>query len=635
VSIRRETFSNHRGPSDQRIGCAATTDRAEAHYTPHMVNRNLLRQFESQADDDILNDIFKNDLDTWLPDEEMVVEANKIVHGKVLEIRGDMVVIDIGYKSEGLVSLDEWRDEAGIASAPKVGETVEVLLETLEGEDGSIALSYRKAKRQKEWEAVLAKHKEGDVVGGQVLKKIKGGLLVNIGVNVFLPASQVDIRRPQNIDEYIGQNIECLILKIDTERRNIVVSRRKLIEVRREGQRAKLMSELETGQIRKGIVKNIADFGAFVDLGGIDGLLHITDMGWNRITNPHDVVKLNQELEVYILNIDREKNKIALSLKHKTPSPWQNIDAKYPISTRHQGEVVNIMPYGAFVKLEPGIEGLVHISEMSWVKRISDPKEVVQIGDKVEVQVLNINHEKKEISLGMKQCTQNPWDEVAKKYPPGTPVSGVVRNLTSYGAFIEIEEGIDGLLHVSDMSWVRKVSNPSEVVQKGQKITCVVLNVDQERKRVALGLKQMGTDPWEGDIPGRYQPGQKVKGVVTKLTNFGVFVELEQGLEGLLHISELSDDKIESPEDVVKVGDSVDVKVLRVDQADRKIGLSMRNVDDPTVPDNIPDIPQELLDQEAAEREKEREAKGGKARGDLRGGTGSAGPLFQLPGDKQ
>ena len=437
----------------------------------------------------------------------------------------------------------------------------------------------------------------------------------------------------------MGQTIECLILKIDEIRRNIVVSRRKLIEVRREGQRSKLMGELEVGQIRKGVVKNIADFGAFVDLGGIDGLLHITDMGWQRVTNPHEVVKINQELEVWILNIDREKNKIALSLKHKTPSPWQNVDAKYPISSRHEGEVVNIMPYGAFVKLEAGIEGLVHISEMSWVKRISDPKEVVQIGDKVEVQVLNINHDKKEISLGMKQCTSNPWDEVSKKYPPGTPVSGVVRNLTSYGAFIEIEEGIDGLLHVSDMSWVRKVSNPNEVVQKGQKLTCVVLNVDQERKRVALGLKQMATDPWEGDIPGRFLPGQKVRGKVTKLTNFGVFVELEPGLEGLLHISELTDDKIESPEDVVKVGDDVDVKVLRVDQEDRKIGLSMRNVDDPTVPDIIPDIPRELIEQEEAmEREAREQKEGGgsrkdkdKNRGDLRGGTGTAGPLFQLP----
>ncbi|MEO2088694.1 MAG: 30S ribosomal protein S1 [Gemmataceae bacterium] len=597
-----------------------------------MVNRNLLRQFDTHEDDAQLEAIFQNELNAWLPADEQNYEANKIVQGKVRDIRGDLVVIDIGYKSEGVISLDEWRDEGGTASAPKVGDTVEVLLETLEGEDGTITLSYRKAKRQKEWEAILLKHKEGDVVAGQVIKKIKGGLLVGIGVNVFLPASQVDIRRPQNIDDYVGTTIECLILKIDEVRRNIVVSRRKLIEIRRETQRTELMKQLEVGQIRKGIVKNIADFGAFVDLGGIDGLLHITDMGWHRVTNPHDVVKINQELEVYILNIDREKNKIALSLKHKTPSPWQNIEAKYPVGTRHQGEVVNIMPYGAFVKLEPGIEGLVHISEMSWVKRISDPKEVVQTGDKVEVQVLNINHEKKEISLGMKQCTANPWDEVSKKYPPGTTVSGVVRNLTSYGAFIEIEEGIDGLLHVSDMSWVRKVSNPSEVVQKGQKLTCQVLNVDQERKRVALGLKQMGSDPWEGDIPGRFQPGQKVRGKVTKLTNFGVFVELEPGLEGLLHISELTDDKIESPEDVVKVGDEVDVKVLRVDQKDRKIGLSMRNVDDPTVPDVIPDMPIELMEQEAAEREARAEKESKKGRSDLRGGTGATGPLIQMPG---
>ena len=605
-----------------------------------MVNRNLLRQFDTpDADLPDLDDIFSQEITSWIQSEEQDYEANKIVSGKVLEIRGDDVVIDIGYKSEGVIKLDEWKDEGaeGIAP-PKPGDTVEVLLETVEGEDGTIALSYRKAKRQKEWNAILEKHKEGDVVSGRVLKKIKGGLLVNIGVNVFLPASQVDIRRPQSIDEYIERTIECVILKIDEQRRNIVVSRRKLIEDRRRIQKEKLLAELDVGQIRKGVVKNIAEFGAFVDLGGIDGLLHITDMGWHRVTNPHDVVKIDQELEVYILHIDREKEKIALSLKHKTPSPWQNIQEKYPIGTRHQGEVVNIMPYGAFVKLEPGIEGLVHISEMSWVKRIADPKELVQIGDKVEVQVLNINHDKKEISLGMKQCQANPWGEVAKKYPPGTVISGVVRNLTNYGAFIEIEEGIDGLLHVSDMSWVRKVSNPSEVVQKGQKITCQVLSVDQERKRVALGLKQMANDPWEGDIPGRYKPGQKVKGKVTKLTNFGVFVELEQGLEGLLHISELSDDKIESPEEVVKVGDDVDVKVLRVDAKDRKIGLSMRNVDDPVVPeDAITDIPMDAIPTSPPPP-----AAGGpkgdktdkRARGDLRGGTGTAGPLFPLPGNE-
>ncbi len=603
-----------------------------------MVNRNLLRQFDTQEDEAELQKIFDSelgDMNSWLPAETQEFESNKIVTGKVLEIRGDDVVIDIGYKSEGIIKLDEWKDDAPDATGPpSPGDTVEVLLETVEGEDGSISLSYRKAKRQKEWNAVLEKHKEGDVVAGKVLKKIKGGLLVNIGVNVFLPASQVDIRRPQSIDEYIERTIECVILKIDEARRNIVVSRRKLIEDRRRIQKEKLLGDLDVGQIRKGIVKNIAEFGAFVDLGGIDGLLHITDMGWHRVTNPHDVVKIDQELEVYILHIDREKEKIALSLKHKTPSPWQNIQEKYPVNTRHNGEVVNIMPYGAFVKLEPGIEGLVHISEMSWVKRIADPKELVQIGDKVEVQVLNINHDKKEISLGMKQCQSNPWGEVAKKYPTGTVISGTVRNLTNYGAFIEIEEGIDGLLHVSDMSWVRKVSNPSEVVQKGQKITCQVLSVDQERKRVALGLKQMANDPWEGDIPGRYQPGQKVAGKVTKLTNFGVFVELEQGLEGLLHISELSEDKIESPEEVVKVGDDVEVKVLRVDAKDRKIGLSMKNVNDPSVPDDVPDLPIEGPEAAAvaAAVSSGKKLPTEKERKELRGGTGAAGPLFSLPG---
>ncbi|MBP3959784.1 30S ribosomal protein S1 [Gemmata sp. G18] len=624
-----------------------------------MVNRNLLRQFEPSPEDIDLgqsDDDFNLAITEWIQSPEQDYEANKIVTGKVLEIRGDDVVIDIGYKSEGVIKIDEWKEDGNEGPPPKAGDVVEVLLETAESEDGTIQLSYRKAKRQKEWNAILAKHKEGDVVAGKVLKKIKGGLLVNIGVNVFLPASQVDIRRPQSIDEYIDRTIECVILKIDEQRRNIVVSRRKLIEDRRKIQKDKLLGELEIGQIRTGVVKNIAEFGAFVDLGGIDGLLHITDMGWHRVTNPRDVVQIDQSLEVYILHIDREKEKIALSLKHKTPSPWQNIEAKYPINSRHNGEVVNIMPYGAFVKLEPGIEGLVHISEMSWVKRIADPKELVQIGDKVEVQVLNINHDKKEISLGMKQCQSNPWGEVAKKYPTGTIITGVVRNLTNYGAFIEIEEGIDGLLHVSDMSYVRKVSNPSEVVQKGQKITCVVLSVDQERKRVALGLKQMGNDPWETDIPGRYKPGQKVQGKVTKLTNFGVFVQLEEGLEGLLHISELSDDKIESPEEVVKVGDDVDVKVLRVDAKDRKIGLSMKNVDDNTVPDDVQDLPIEGPEAEKAmeeklkatrEKEAKKEKEGGtkekeaapkekeKEKEGLRGGTGAAGPLFQLPGDKK
>ena len=586
-----------------------------------MVNRNLLRQYdlaEAQMQTEV-DASFDEAFEKWLDNEREPIGVNKIVSGKVLEIRGEDVVVDIGYKSEGIIKLEEWKEEGMPETPPKVGEEIQVLLETLEDEQGTIALSFRKAKKQKEWEAILAKHKEGDVVSGAVTRKIKGGLLVNIGVNVFLPASQVDIRRPPDIGDYVGKNIECTILKIDEQRRNIVVSRRKLIEDRRKAQKDKLLSELVVGEVRKGVVKNIADFGAFVDLGGIDGLLHITDMAWSRVTNPHDVVKIDQELEVYVLAVDKEKEKIALSLKHKTPSPWQSVESKYPIGSRHTGEVVNIMSYGAFVKLEPGVEGLVHISEMSWTRRINHPSELVSIGDQVEVQVLNINRDKQEISLGMKQIQPNPWDKVAERYPPGTVVSGTVRNLTNYGAFIEIEEGIDGLLHVSDMSWVRKVSNPNEVVKKGDKVTCVVLNVDQERKRVALGLKQMANDPWEGDIPSKYKPGQVCKGKVTKLTNFGVFVELEPGLEGLLHISELSDDKVDNPEEIVKVGDELEVKVLRVETKDRKIGLSRKDL--------YGGPPPEEAEAEAAGKEQPKR--------ELRGGTGQAGPLIQFPKESE
>src|SRR5438876_6504531 len=587
-----------------------------------MVNRNLLRQYEL-ADDEMLQELnaaFDQDVTKkWLPDQEQEFEVNKIITGKVLNVVGEEVWVDVGYKSEGIIPLQEWYDE-GLDKVvpPKPGDEIDVLLDAVEDENGAIVLSYRKARRQKEWEDVIAKHKEGDVVSGGVTRKIKGGLLVNIGVNVFLPASQVDIRRPPDIADYIGKTIECKILKIDEARRNIVVSRRKLIEDQREEMKKKLLSEIEPGQTRKGVVKNIAEFGAFVDLGGIDGLLPIADMSWGRVANPHEVVHIDQQLEVFIISVDKEKEKIALGLKQKTPSPWANVEAKYPVNSRHTGEVVNVMSYGAFVKLEPGIEGLVHISEMSWTKRINHPSELVSIGDQIEVQVLNINKEKQEISLGMKQVQPNPWDKVAERYPPGTVITGTVRNLTNYGAFIEIEEGIDGLLHVSDMSWVRKVGHPSEVVQKGEKVQCIILNVDQERKRVALGLKQMANDPWEGDIPGRFKPGDVKKGKVTKLTNFGVFIELEPGLEGLLHISELADHKVESPEEVVKVGDEVEVKVLRVDAADRKIGLSRKRLNDP-------DTGEEAV-------EEAEQAVGGRPQRELRGGTGSAsGQLFTMP----
>jgi len=592
-----------------------------------MVNRNLIRDFDVDEQDvesafAALGGPAEEVLPSIYVAEQQEFDPNKIVVGKVREIHDNDVIVDVGYKSEGVISVDEWYDESVNAVVPpKVGDEVRVLLEDLDDANGLLMLSYRKAKRQEEWERVIRKHKEGDVVSGAVTKKIKGGLLVNIGVNVFLPASQVDIRRPSDIGDYIGKDVRCKILKIDEARRNIVVSRRKLIEDERTEKKKKLLEEIAPGQVRKGVVKNIADFGAFVDLGGIDGLLHITDMSWGRVQHPSDMVHIEQELEVYIINVDREKERIAVGLKQKQASPWTGVEEKYPVSSRHTGEVVNVMTYGAFVKLEPGIEGLVHISEMSWTKRINHPNEMVHIGDKIEVQVLNINKEKQEISLGMKQCQTNPWDKVAEKYPPNTIVTGTVRNLTNYGAFIEIEEGIDGLLHVSDISWVRKVSHPNEVLQKGQQVKCVVLNVDQDRKRVALGMKQLASDPWETDIPERYKPKQVVKGKVTKITNFGVFVELEPGLEGLLHVSELADDKVGSPEDVVKVGDTIDVKVLKVDREERKIGLS-RKTAATDEDEEIEETPDE------AAKPKERELKGGMS------GSGG-GNLFTLPGAKQ
>ena len=550
-----------------------------------MVNRNLIRGL------DLSQEEWEQELNAALegsdPDEiewgGEEIAINQIVQGRVLRVEGDFVLVDVGYKSEGVILRNEWEEGE---PPPEAGQQVKVLIEDVEDVSGlvddsrgMISLSKRKAEKIEAWKQVMENVNEGEVVTGVVTRKIKGGLLVDIGVNVFLPASQVDIRRPADIGDYIGRTIQCLVLKIDETRRNIVVSRRALIEAERAEKKEQLLSELEVGQRRKGVVKNIAEFGAFVDLGGIDGLLHITDMSWGRIGHPSEMVAIDQEIEVHILHIDHEKEKIALGLKQKTPSPWENVAEKYPVGNQVCGVVVNVMSYGAFVKLEEGIEGLVHISEMSWTKRISHPNELVQIDDEIDVVVLGINKEKQEISLGMKQTQENPWDKVAEHYPPGSMVDGTVRNLTNYGAFIEIEEGIDGLLHVSDMSWTRKISHPNEIVERGHQIQCKVLSVDQGRRRIALGLKQLSEDPWAATIPDKYQPGQIVTGTVTKITNFGVFIGLEHGLEGLLHISELADHKVENPEEIVSVGEQIEVKILRVDPDERKIGLSRKRVE--------------------------------------------------------
>ena len=547
-----------------------------------MVNRNLIRELELGDElDQELELAMAGAVDGEYSVGTSTLAVNSVLLGKILRVDDEFVLVDVGYKSEGHIPRNEW-DET--EPPPQIGDTVKVLLEefedgSLEEQRGLITLSKRKARRIEDWLRVMESVHENDVVTGFVTRKIKGGLLVDIsGVNVFLPASQVDIRRPADIGDYCGRCIQCLVLKIDEAHRNIVVSRRALIEQERAERKKQLMETLEVGQIRRGVVKNIADFGAFVDLGGIDGLLHITDMSWARIGHPSEMVQIDQEIEVQVLHIDRDREKIALGMKQRTASPWAKVADKYPVGTVCQGSVVNVMSYGAFVKLEDGVEGLVHISEMSWTKRVSHPSELVKPGDEVEVVVLAINKEKQEISLGMKQTQQNPWEKVAADYPPGAIVKGVVRNLTNYGAFIEINDGIDGLLHVTDMSWTRKVTHPSEMLEKGHEVECKVLSVDQQRRRIALGLKQMADDPWTTDIPKRYKPSDVVKGTVTKITNFGVFVGLEDGLEGLLHISELSEDKVENAEEIVKVGDPLEVKILRVDTEERKIGLSKKRV---------------------------------------------------------
>ena len=518
------------------------------------------------------DDITEDTLENMLAGEIQQVSRGRILTGKIAGRAGDDAVVDVGLKSEGLVHKSEFDNWDAI----KPGDEIEVLLEEFDDGSGVIKLSKRKADRIRGWERVLETKNEGDIVEGRGVRKIKGGLLVDIGVPVFLPASQIDVRRPGDVGEFIGKIIRAEILKIDEERRNIVISRRRVLERERSEAKDKILSSLEEGGLIKGVVTNIADFGAFIDLGGIDGLLHITDMSWGRVSHPSEICKPGDELEVKVLRIDREKEKIALGLKQKEPSPWDDIEERFPINNRITGKVVSLVSYGAFIELMEGIEGLVHVSEMSWTRRINHPSEVVSTGDEIEVVVLDINRDKQEISLGVKQTECNPWELVAERYPAGTVVEGTVRNLTNYGAFIEIEPGIDGLLHVSDMSWTEKISHANEKYKKGDPVECVVLEIDQEKQRVGLGVKQLSEDPWVAAIPDAYHPGMVVHGTVTKITNFGVFVELETGLEGLLHISELSDSKVDDPQDIVKAGEIVDVKILRVDTEDRKIGLSLK-----------------------------------------------------------
>jgi len=495
-----------------------------------------------------------------------------IVTGTVLEVRPNEVLVDIGYKSEGVIPASEFPD----LSQVKVSDKLDVLLDQIEDDDGMVILSKQKADQKLKWDRVLNKYQEGSVAVGVVKGRVRGGLIVEIdGVDAFLPGSQVDLMPARNLDAYVGNTYEFKVIKISPERRNIILSRRELLEERMQAKKRELLSSIQVGQRRKGKVKNITDFGVFVDLDGLDGLLHITDMSWGRLKHPSDMVSVGQELEVIVLDVDQEKERVSLGLKQATPNPWENIEQKYPVGSRLRGRVVNLAPYGAFVELEPGVEGLVHVSEISWTKRVAKASDVLSIGDEVDVAVLSINKEEQKIALGIRQTEENPWDTVQERYPVGSRVQGIVRNFTSYGAFVELEDGIDGMIHISDMSWTRKINHPSEVLQKGDKVEAVVLEVDPKNNRISLGLKQAQEDPWN-TILTKYSVGQIVTGKVTKVATFGAFVEIEEGIDGLVHISQISDNRVEKVKDVLKVGDEIKARIIRIDRTERRIGLSIK-----------------------------------------------------------
>jgi len=497
------------------------------------------------------------------------VKPNTILKGKIINVRGDEVIVDIGYKSDGIIPSVEFDSPEDI----KIGEEIDVLLEAVENEAGVLVLSKNKADRIRGWEKIITTYKEGDNVKGRVIRKTKGGMLVNIGLPVFLPASQVDIRRIDDIGKLVGKDIDAKIIKIDPERMSIVISRRKFLEELRSEQREKLMADLKEGDIREGVVKNIADFGVFVDLGGIDGLLHITDMAWRRVSHPSEIVRLDQTIKVKILKIDPTTSRITVGFKQLSPDPWEKVDQKYPVNSKIKGKVVNIVPYGAFVEVESGVEGLLHISEISWTKRITHPSEMVAIGDIIEAVVLSVNGAKRELALGMKQMESNPWSQIETKYPSGTRIQGRVRNLTAYGAFIEIEEGIDGLLHLSDMSWSKTILKPSELIKKGDKLEVVILAVDSEKKRVSLGLKQLTEDPWPTIIPQKYSVGSIVPAKIIKATKLGAVVELEPYIEGILKISK--QEGATEANTQPKQEETVKVEVTEVDSAEGRIAVKL------------------------------------------------------------
>ena len=509
--------------------------------------------------------------------QELIANATKkykegsIVKGRILEVRPREFLVDIGYKSEGTIPSIEFDDASEIA----VGDEVEVLLVRLENDEGMVVLSKEKAAYRQNWDKISKVFQNEGIIKGRVKAVVKGGLLVNIGVEAFLPSSQIDIIPPKDLNQFVGNTYEFKIVKLNDDRKNVVLSRRELIEQERSEKRQSFMESTEIGSMVTGAVKNLTDFGAFIDLGGMDGLLHITDMTWGRLTHPSELLKVGQEVTLQVLEINREKERVSLGLKQTTHNPWDKIEERFPTGTKIKGKITNLVPYGAFVEIEAGVEGLIHVSELSWTKRITRPSDVLTAGQEVEAVVLGVNKEEQKISLGVRQLEPNPWDEIEQRYIIGKQVKGKVRNMTAYGAFVELEEGIDGMVHVSDLSWTRKINHPSEVLKKGDKVEAVVIDIDKANQRIALGVKQLDEDPWK-EIDRLHKIGDLVKGKVTKLANFGAFVALEHDIDGLVHISQLSEDHVAKVKDVIKIGDDVEARVIKVDKVERRIGLSIK-----------------------------------------------------------
>jgi small subunit ribosomal protein S1 len=502
------------------------------------------------------------------------LEEGEVVRGRIVAVKDTEVLVDVGYKSEGTIPLDEFH-RSGIV--PVVGEDIEVYLEMKEDSEGLIVLSKEKADKIKVWDVITRAYEKGSPIEGKVIEVVKGGLAVDVGVKAFLPGSQVDLRPVKNLTSMLGQMIRARVIKLNRRRGNVVLSRRVVLEEEREEKRKQTLSVLSEGMVLTGVVKNITEYGAFIDLGGIDGLLHITDMSWGRINHPSELVQVGDKIEIMVLHFDRETGRVSLGYKQKGPDPWETVEERFAVGSRHHGKVVSLTNYGAFVELEKGVEGLVHVSEMSWTRRVRHPSKLVNVGDEVEVMVLDVNKGQKRISLGMKQVEPDPWDTIEARYQPGMRVQGKVRNLTDFGAFVELEPGIDGLLHISDMTWARNVTHPSEILKKGQPIESVILHVDKEAKRLSLGLKQIQPDPWESAVQ-KFPVGANVKGKIVRLAEFGAFVELEPGVDGLLHISQMSHRPVARPEDIVQLGDELTLKVIRVDPNERRIGLSLKDL---------------------------------------------------------